>query len=331
MLGGLLMGLANLVPGISGGTMLLAAGVYPDFIQGIADVTALRWRPRGLAVLASIGGVAALAIVTLAGPMKALVVGHRWAMFSLFIGLTLGGIPVVWRLLRPLSAAAVAGGVVGVLAMVAMALVQPGAGTAAGAAGPDLLLLFVAGVAGASAMILPGVSGGYLLLILGQYLTILGAVDAMKNALLRGGAGASLWAALEGPLHVFLPVGIGVCVGIAGISNLIRYLLVRHEKPTLGFLLGLLLGAVLGLWPFQQGVPPEPGDVVRGSVMTPERIAALEPEAYPLAPFTPSALQVAGSLGLVLLGFGVTQAVARVGAGGERTGAPREAGAGARG
>ena len=106
--GGTLMGLANLVPGISGGTMLLAAGVYPGFISGIAEVTTLRFRPRSLILLASIVGCAALGILLLAGSVKGLVQEHRWVMYSLFIGLTLGGVPLVsletslWPDLAPL-------------------------------------------------------------------------------------------------------------------------------------------------------------------------------------------------------------------------------------
>src|SRR5210317_997276 len=99
--GGVLMGLANLVPGISGGTMLLAAGVYPEFIGAIAEVTTLHFRRRSLLVLGAVVLFAMLGIGLFAGPVKDLVVQHRWAMYSLFIGLTLGGVPVVWRLARP--------------------------------------------------------------------------------------------------------------------------------------------------------------------------------------------------------------------------------------
>ncbi|MEM6757659.1 MAG: DUF368 domain-containing protein, partial [Planctomycetota bacterium] len=93
------MGLANLVPGISGGTMLLAAGVYPRFISAIGEVTTLKFRRASLVVLAAVVGAALLAIVLLTGPVKTLVVEQRWAAYSLFIGLTLGGVPVVWRLI----------------------------------------------------------------------------------------------------------------------------------------------------------------------------------------------------------------------------------------
>lgn len=302
------MGLANLVPGISGGTMLLAAGVYPHFVEGVAEVTTLKFRPRTLIVLASIAGAAALAIVLLAGLVKGLVVDHRWAMYSLFIGLTLGGVPVVWRLLRPLTAKAVVGCGGGVAVMALLAMAQPGAADAAGLGARAYLMLFVAGLAGASAMILPGVSGGYLLLILGQYITILSAIDDAKT-----GLQAADWAKVTEAMHVFVPVGLGVVVGVVGVSNLMKLLLDRYKKPTLGILLGLLLGAVLGLWPFQQGVPPQPGAVVRGRVMTLESIADLDPKYYPLERFSPRAAQVASSLGLVLAGFLVTQGVAFIG------------------
>ena len=105
LLGGTLMGLANLVPGISGGTMLLAAGVYPGFISAIAELTTLRFRRRSLILLGTVGAAALFAIVALAGPVKDFVVGYRWIAYSLFIGLTLGGVPVVWALVRSPAAA----------------------------------------------------------------------------------------------------------------------------------------------------------------------------------------------------------------------------------
>jgi len=314
VVGGTLMGLANLVPGISGGTMLLASGVYTHFIHGVAEVTTLRFRPRTLAVLAAIATAAALAILTLAGPVKDLVVGHRWIMYSLFIGLTLGGAPLVWRMLKPWTASAAAGAACGVAVMAAMAFVRPGA--AGGADEPAYAMLFFAGLAGAAAMILPGISGGYLFLVLGQYLVILGAIDDAKTGLLA--ASGPDWERFFAAFHVFIPVGAGVAAGVAGVSNLIRFLLARHEKATLGLLLGLLLGAALGLWPFQHGVRPSPGDVVKGRVMTAESIAGLEPEDYPLAVFEPSAGQSAGALALAAAGYLLTQGVARIG--GRRSG-----------
>jgi putative membrane protein len=262
-LGGVLMGLANLVPGISGGTMLLAAGVYTRFIEAIAEVTTFRFRLRSIVLLVVVAAAALAAIVLLAGPVKHLVATRRWVMYSVFIGLTLGGVPMVWRMARPAKPALYGGTAVGFLVMALMALTQ-----AHGAAGGQWVLLLVAGIAGASAMILPGVSGAYLLLVLGQYETILGAVDRLK-----GGD-------VSGSLGVLVPVAVGVVVGIVGVSNLIRWTLHRYEQATLGVLLGLLFGSVLGIYPFQE--------------------------------FDPAARHVAGALGLIAAGYLLTVLIDRV-------------------
>ncbi|MBZ0173477.1 MAG: DUF368 domain-containing protein, partial [Phycisphaerales bacterium] len=88
--GGVLMGLANLVPGISGGTMLVAAGIYTRFIDAISDVTRFRFRLPGVVLLGVVVVAALVAIGGLAGVISAGLAEFRWGMYSLFIGLTLG-------------------------------------------------------------------------------------------------------------------------------------------------------------------------------------------------------------------------------------------------
>lgn len=320
--GGVLMGLANLVPGISGGTMLLAVGIYPRFIRAVGEVTTFVFRRRSLLVLAAVAAAAAVAILALAGGVKDLVIHHRWIMYSLFIGLTLGGVPILWRLLgRRLPLPATAGAAVGLAGMAALAFAADPAG---GVPTADPGRMFLAGVAGASAMILPGVSGGYLLLVLGVYVPLLAAISEFSAAL----TGLDVAALLELGLTVVLPVGAGVVGGIAGVSNLLRLLLERYEKATLGVLLGLLLGAVLGLWPFQQGVAPEPGETLKGQtvVEAPGGLALAEsgrplaPEDYPTEIFRPTPGQAAGSVVLVLLAFGLTVGIDHLGRNDDDTG-----------
>ena len=271
------MGLANLVPGISGGTMLLAAGIYPRFIEAVAETTRLRFRLQPLLLLLTVAAAAGLAILLLAGVLGDLVVHQRWIMYSAFIGLTLGGVPLVWRLARPAGLAVWGGATGGFAAMSALTLLQSEPAST-GTAGGGPLLLVIAGAAGAAAMILPGLSGAYLLLILGQYERILGAVDLLPDALRDRDAGVFLDAAA-----VLLPVLIGIAVGITVISNAVRFALHRFRQATLGLILGLLLGAVVGLWPFQaQGAP------------------------------TP--IQVASALCLAASGFLITWAISRLGA-----------------
>jgi putative membrane protein len=165
-------------------------------------------------------------------------------------------------------------------------------------------------------MVLPGVSGGYLLLVLGQYVAILTGVSTLKDGLSAGDASLILDA-----MHVLVPVALGIAVGIVGVSNLVKILLQRHERPTLGLLLGLLLGAVIGLWPFQHGVPPEEGAVFRGDRVVivdgrPTMEATrrvIETKDFETAFFQPSVVQVAGAIGLIALGLGISMGVSHLG------------------
>jgi len=296
-IGGILMGLANLVPGISGGTMLLAAGVYPAFVESVAAATTLARRLRPWLVLACVGVPAVLAIGLLAGTVRDGVLEHRWVAYSLFIGLTLGGAPTLWAMLRPIPPRAVFATILSFVGMVALALMQE-TQPAASAGGGGLGGLFLAGFAGAAAMVLPGVSGGYLLLVLGQYVAVLDAIDAFKLAIRSGEIAGVIEAAW--PLAA---IGVGVLLGIVLVSNVVRWLLERHRAITLGALLGLLLGAVAGLWPFRAAVLPEMGSVIRGQAITTTAEAEAVALKYrPTAAYVPSAGRITGAVGLVLLG-----------------------------
>ena len=307
--GGILMGLANLVPGISGGTMLLAAGVYPNFVRAVAELTTLRFRKDSMVVLASVGGAALVSIGLLAGLIKDFVVGHRWVAYSIFIGLTLGGVPIVWNLIKKGSRDVWAGAAGGFAVMAAIALWQASGDAEVGASSAGFGLLFLAGIAGASAMILPGISGGYLLLVMGVYVAILAGIEDVINALRAGDVGAMM----DPLMGVVLPVGLGVAIGVVAVSNLIKWLLAKYERPTLGVLLGLLVGAVIGLWPFQRGVAPKIGDVIKGRVLTAETIGDVAPKDFAIETFTPGAVELVGALALIVAGYFATKLVAKFG------------------
>ncbi len=301
------MGLANLVPGISGGTMLLAVGVYPSFINAIADITVLRFKPRSLIILATIAGAAILAIGLLAGPTRTLVIEERPLMYSFFIGLTLGGLPLVWRLAQPVTRSVWLGAAGAFAIMVIMAL-----GTRVGGSDTESFpLLLLSGLAGASAMILPGISGGYLLLLLGQYEPILGAIDELKLGLI-GPAGFDL-DRIVASMDVVMPVGIGVVIGIVGVSNGLRWLLARYEKATLGILLGLLLGAVVGLYPFQQAVAPEVGFMEHGHIVPESELAQVPIKDWPVERFEPSPAELTTSALAIVTGLLLTFGISRFG------------------
>ncbi len=241
---GVLMGIANLIPGVSGGTMILAMGVYDEFIDSVADISALRFSVRRVVFLGIVGLCAAGAIVGLAGVILYLLLHFTVAMFALFIGLTLGGAPLLSRSLTPWRSDAVIATLAGLLLMVGVVLLRFMAG---GGLPHNTGMDFVSGLVGSTTMVLPGISGSYMLLILDQYERIVGTVDELKDAL-RGRD----WQLVREALWIVVPVGIGAVIGIVGLSNLLKYLLHHYRRATHGVLLGILLGSVIGLWPFGQ-------------------------------------------------------------------------------
>ncbi len=256
VIGGVLMGLANLVPGVSGGTMILVTGLYDEFISSIADVTRLRFTKRNIAFLAIVGGTAVVAIAALAATLSRAVTLHRGAMFSLFIGLTLGGAPLLYRMLKRITIGSGIGMAIGLALMIAVAVTREDspdqeAIKTAVAAGefiiqPDYPRDVAAGALGMSAMVLPGISGAYMLLVLNRYETILAAIAVTKDYVMSAGHNGDPMTFLR----VIIPTGIGAIVSLVFLSNLLKWMLHRHEKFTLGMLLGILLGSVVGIWPF---------------------------------------------------------------------------------
>ena len=224
--------------------MILAVGLYGEFIDSVAEVTALRLSWRRISFLVIVGGCAAASIVGLAGAILYLLFHYTVAMFALFIGLTLGGVPLLARSLRPVRWDVVIAVLAGLALMVGVTFLKGGRGFP-----HNMGMDFVSGVVGSATMVLPGISGSYMLLVMDQYDRIVGAVRDLKDA-----AESRDMASLKTNLAIVIPVGIGVILGIVLLSNLLKVLLRRHHRATVGALLGILVGSVVGLWPFTQTV-----------------------------------------------------------------------------
>ncbi|MBO6512764.1 MAG: DUF368 domain-containing protein [Phycisphaerales bacterium] len=310
LLGGVLMGLANLVPGISGGTMLVACGIYTRFIDAVSNITRMKLGRNDLMTLGLVIIGAVVAIGGLASIIHWSLVHHRWIMYSLFIGLTLGGVPILYAMAKPISSKVWGGVVIGAILMGGLVYLQESGTGSSSMDGPFGLVL--GGSAAASAMILPGVSGAFLLLLLGLYETIIGAIkdtlSALKDADIQG---------VLDQMSVVIPVGIGVVLGVVVVSNLLRWVLHRYERVTLGVLLGLIVAAPAGLYPFRDAGMPQLGDTIKGELVTIENLEEMQsPENakdWDQQIYAPSAFQVVGSLGIVVIGFGATLGIARLG------------------
>jgi putative membrane protein len=236
--GGFLMGLANLVPGVSGGTMILSLGLYDRFIAAIAELTSLRWTRETLVFMGVLAVGLFGAILSMSGPAVWLVSEHRWIAYSLFIGLTLGGVPELLKLCKGGLVKVAASASVGLGLMIWLAL--SGARTVE----PSLVNLLWVGALAASSMILPGVSGSLLLLIFGLYSTVIGSISLLKSQPVEA-------------IEVLGPVAVGAALGIGVLANVLKRALERAPRVSHGLLLGLLVGSVVGLYPFQESVHPE--------------------------------------------------------------------------
>ena len=157
--------------------MLLATGVYRSLIEAVGQLCRLNITRRSLAPVVWIAIPAAVTIVSLAGAVSGLVQNHRPLAYATFIGLTLGGVPLLLRQLPKWTPGAKGGVVLGVMAMGGLAILESVGGFATTS---GWVMAALAGMLGGASMILPGLSGGFVLLLLGQYVVILSAIDALK-------------------------------------------------------------------------------------------------------------------------------------------------------
>ena len=267
LLTGGLMGTANLVPGVSGGTMVLVCGLYAHFVDATAAVSRGRFGRSALSFLGLLFAAKFAAMGLLGAPVAEAVESHRSVAYSLFLGMTLAGTPVVWEIFRkapprtgvPWLAWALVP--LGFAAMASLALLpQPGGHQELGddyRPASNVPLDAVAGAAAYGAMVLPGVSGGTVKLALGRYEPTVWSLGQPARALWGEAAPIGVW----GP--ILLPYALGAVVGLVLVSNLLKWLLSRYERAMAALLLGVLWGSVVPVWPFDAASAA--GDWMKGA------------------------------------------------------------------
>lgn len=277
---GLCMGAADGVPGVSGGTIALIAGIYERLITAITAITPGRVVDLLRALTPMDGGISgrtALAILEefdvwfvaalLAGIISAVVVVTRivhWAsvntpalLYGFFFGLIAASAVI---LLRALSVDSVFQAVAGVVGFVIAFLLS---GPVAFLDGGGLLVVFVAGAIGVSAMILPGISGSLLLVILGQYTRMSTTLSEFVDGLIGLVRGGSVDTVIQSGTIVVTFV-LGGLVGLFTISRVVRRALDRNRRATMAFLVALVVGALRA--PIQR-VSEEPSGFTQGVVV----------------------------------------------------------------
>jgi putative membrane protein len=260
---GFVMGTADVVPGVSGGTVALVLGIYPRLIAVISDgshalgslvrldvrgfiarLKALDWMFL-IPLLVGIG----VAVVSLAGVIDHLLETQPVRMAALFFGLVGGSVVVAARLVQGWDARRLV--IAGAVAVLAFFVLGQRSGPVQD---PSLLVYLAAGSIAICAMILPGISGSFLLLMLGMYDNVLGAVTDRDLVVLA----------------VFM---VGCVVGLALFSRVLHWGLVHHERTLLAALIGLMLGSLRVLWPWPDGTESTTLAAPAGDVVVPVVIA----------------------------------------------------------
>jgi putative membrane protein len=256
---GALIGIANIIPGVSGGTFALILGVYERLLAALHNlnpthVKALLFslpglhkspsamtfpaivRKMDLLFLICLAAGAGISILGLSYPIDYLLTEYPDLTLSFFLGLLIPSIAIPWKMMKEQrTTAQLTLMIPGIALTIGVSLAF---GKTAGL-GDSLPWSFLTGAIAVSAMILPGISGSFVLLVMGQYQNILRKLQSIQETI---DPGAWLW------LAVF---ALGCIAGLLVFARFLKLLLKHRRNATLAFLIGLILGSFWILWPFK--------------------------------------------------------------------------------
>ena len=236
---GLAMGAADVVPGVSGGTIAFITGIYEELIQTISNVNfglLKTWKTEGFKVfwsqlngnfiVALFAGII-VSIASLANAISYLLENFPILVWSFFFGLVLASIKLMAKQVEKWNTSAILGFIIGTGIAFWITILPPMQQADAN------WYIFLSGAIAICAMILPGISGSFILLLMGSYQTVLGAVkevNLMKIAIF----------------------GLGCIVGLLSFSHLLKWMFKKYESMTIAVLSGFLLGSLNKLWPWKE-------------------------------------------------------------------------------
>lgn len=239
---GMAMGAADIVPGVSGGTIALIAGIYERLINALSSIGPNLWqifRQQGgikglFAVWRAVDATfllflllgIATSFATLAGIIKYLLDHQPLFIWSFFFGLVVATVLILLTEIKRWNIGRVALFFVGLVVAVVISSLPLLAAT------PSLPYLFMAGAIAICAMILPGISGSFILLLLGAYDTVLEAVHTLNFA-------------------VIFTVIAGMATGLLLFTRALKWLLSRYYQATLALLTGFIAGSLVKVWPWK--------------------------------------------------------------------------------
>ena len=251
------MGAANVIPGVSGGTMALLTGIFEPLIHAIKsfDLTALKLLFSGkfkafaihthLEFLIPVGIGIVLSILSVARLLEYLFEHHAVFVWAFFFGLILASVYFVGKRIRRITTPVILLFISGTALAAAIAFLEP---AAENTSVPYLLLC---GMVAMCSMILPGLSGSYVLLLMGNYQLVM--IEAVNNL----------------NLAVLFPIAVGSAVGILLFARILSWVFKRFHDQTVALLTGFIFGSLSVLWPWKIPVVEvfKTGDAIKEKVI----------------------------------------------------------------
>ena len=241
---GLAMGGADVIPGVSGGTIALITGIYEELIGTINKINLsllklllsgkfkVFWKEiNGNFLLVLISGIA-VSFFSLAKLMTILLEEQPLLLWSFFFGLIIASAWLIGKELRPFKWSYLIAILVGTGISYFITTIAPTNSS------DNLIYLFFCGMLAFCAMILPGISGSFILLLLGAYSTVIGAV-------------ANLSSAFKENIGILISVGLGGIIGLLSFSKLLNWLFKKYRHFTIAVMTGFLIGSLNKIWPWQ--------------------------------------------------------------------------------
>lgn len=238
---GMSMGAADVVPGVSGGTIAFIVGIYDELIESIKSINAQslkmfftgRWRAfwkmiNGNFLFFLLAGIG-ISVFSLAKVITWLLTDHPILVWSFFFGLVLASTWFVGKDIKEWNWKTILGFIVGGVVAFYITVATPAETPS------NLLFIFLCGAIAICAMILPGISGSFILVLLGKYFFIMEAVKTLD-------------------IKIIVIFGAGACIGITTFSRVLSYALKHFRNITLAVLTGFMLGSLNKVWPWKKTV-----------------------------------------------------------------------------
>lgn len=236
---GLAMGAADVVPGVSGGTIAFISGIYEELVNTIGNINLdliKVWRRFGIAamwkqlngnfIIALFLGIG-ISVFTVMRLANFLLENHPILIWSFFFGLVIASIWFVGKQIPKWTFTTVLALVIGAAVAFYITLLPPLAGT------QSLWFLFMAGAIAVCAMILPGISGAFILVLLGAYKTVSEAIHDFD-------------------FKTIITIALGAIVGLLSFSKVLKWLFAKYKKVTLAVLTGFIAGSLNKIWPWKE-------------------------------------------------------------------------------